>query len=91
MHDKELKILFWNSRSISRRKDELPKLLSTIDIFVCVETWLPTNSNKDIEFRIPGYKILRRDREQSNGGGILIAVKNCIDAVELISNLQRTT
>ena len=81
MDHKELNILFWNVRSISRRRDELPYILSTVDIFICVETWLssvPIN-----KFTIPGFQIFRKDRTHTTGGGILIAIRKSWDAREL--------
>ena len=39
-HNKDLKILFWNCRSINKRKKELHKILEDLDMFVCVESWL---------------------------------------------------
>ena len=34
---KNCKIFFWNARSIRNRKTELPTLLNSIDIFICVD------------------------------------------------------
>ena len=48
---KNCKILFWNARSIRNRKTELPTLLNSIDIFICVESWLTDNDiDKDYIF-----------------------------------------
>ena len=43
MENMDLKILFWNARSIAQRKEDLVHLLTGIDVFVCVETWLSAN------------------------------------------------
>lgn len=39
-NSKSLRILYWNARSIAKRKSELSDLLSNIDIFLCVESWI---------------------------------------------------
>ena len=67
----QLKILYWNARSINRHKEELIPILKDIDIFVCVETWLK-EENK-IEFS--GFNCYRKDRRHSRGGGILILLR----------------
>lgn len=83
MEEKELKILYWNARSLNQRKYELPHLLSTVDIFICVETWLTNSENENGGLKIPGFQILRKDRNHAQGGGILITVRNSLDAIEL--------
>ena len=40
-----LKILFWNSRSISQRSKDIESIIKNCDIFVCVESWLTKNDN----------------------------------------------
>lgn len=82
-YNKDLNILFWNARSISKRKEELPKILSTIDIFVCVETWL---TNDHDSFQIPGFTTIRKDRSQGKGGGIMFLTRKSLDIVELKLN-----
>lgn len=70
----DVKILFWNSRSISNKSQELEHLLNDVDILVAVETWLKAGSI----FKIPGFRIYREDRP-STGGGILFAVRSGIN------------
>lgn len=79
MYNKDIRILFWNARSVTKREEELSKLLHNVDIFVCVGKWL---SEKD-ELQVPGFKILRKDRTYANGGGVLFLVKNHLDATEI--------
>ena len=47
------------------------------DVIALMETWLDNSiSNHDL---LPcGYRILRRDRENKRGGGVLLAVKDSI-------------
>ena len=82
-YKKQINILFWNARSISKRAEELPYLLkkldSEIDVFIRVETCL-TN---DYQFKLSGFKILRKDRLYAEGGDVLIAVRNGLEAIEL--------
>lgn len=70
-----LKIIFWNARSILKRKEELKKILRNIDIFICVESWLDENIHN---FDYSGFKTFRVDRTYSKGGGILMFIKNNI-------------
>ena len=83
MHNKDLNILFWNARSLMKRKEDLPKILASIDIFVCVETWLQPTSDNIRGLQVPDFKVLRKDRTQTTGGGILIFSKNYLDVSEL--------
>lgn len=79
---KSLRVLFWNARSINKRKHELPVLLLNIDIFICVESWLQdrdNNSCQKIDSTLaPGFVQLQKNREDSRGGGILIMVRKSI-------------
>lgn len=76
---KSLKILYWNVRSFLQRSHEIQKVLQDVDILICVETWL--NSNSTVQF--PGFKSLRKDRKHSKGGGILFLIRNGLDFHEL--------
>ena len=75
----DLKILYWNARSIKPRKEELPKMLEKIDLFVCVESWLDSDENCNVS----GFQTFRKDRTDSRGGGILILVRNNLAFHEL--------
>ena len=79
---KDLKILYWNPRSILTKKEELTKLLIDIDIFVCVESWLSEQA-----FHCSGFKTFRKDRSYAIGGGILILIRNNLAFVE-ITNIK---
>lgn len=72
-----LKIMHWNAQSITNisKQIELQLFLhsNTIDILLLNETFL----KPDLNFKIPGYRIYRHDRE-SNGGGVAIVIKNSI-------------
>lgn len=72
--DTLLKILFWNPRSIKPRKNELGHILQEIDILVCVESWLKPKDN----FKIAGFNTYRKDREDTQGGGILFLIRKDI-------------
>ena len=81
MATKKSNILFWNARSISQRKEELPILLRNVDILVCVESWMNDQENK--QFKMPGFQTIRQDRTNNNGGGILFLIRNNIHAQEV--------
>ena len=82
----DLKIMFWDARSILPKREELSQILVNLDIFVCVETWL---SNKNNHFGFPGFKIFRKDRD-ARGGGILFLLRNNLAFKEL-SHLNCST
>ncbi|XP_058810375.1 uncharacterized protein LOC131675414 [Phymastichus coffea] len=69
----DLKIVFWNCRSIRARIEEIPKILKHINILVCVESQL---NNIDASLHFPGFKTLRKDRLHKQGGGIIVFIKN---------------
>lgn len=80
---KNLKILFWNTRSLIQRKTELLTQLRKFDICVCVETWL---SDED-KIHFPEFVTFRKDRQHSRGGGIIILVRKNLAYAE-IRNIQ---
>lgn len=84
---KSLRILYWNARSINKRKKEIPALLQNIDIFLCVESWLQDpadddTNNQDFTFA-PGFVQLQKNRHHSRGGGILIMIRKSIAFQEI--------
>ena len=82
--NENLKFLFWNSRSIVNKKEELQKIAENLDIFVCVESWLTDKTPAAKNFHISGFKTFRKDRETSSqGGGILALIRNNLAFVEL--------
>jgi len=64
----KLRLMFWNPRSISKKKEELKKILTDLDIFICVESWLTREAK---EFNFTGFKTFRKDRQHSRGGVFL--------------------
>lgn len=85
-YTKNLKILFWNARSILQRKHELQKIIQDIDIFICVESWLqplPPNTTIEKELKISGFKTFHKDRHDNIGGGILFLVKEHLKALPI--------
>ena len=62
-----------NVRSIIPKIDELRLLLSEMQcaIFVVTESWLDQSLDTSI-IEIPGYSILRQDRQHKGGGGIIV-------------------
>ena len=81
-----LRVLNINFQSIKMKQCRLSNILESVnpDIVIGTETWLDSNI-KDPEIFPSGYKLHRKDRT-SNGGGVLIAVKeeyNSEEAPEL--------
>ena len=69
-----LKILYYNARSILPKFDELRLSADTLKPhFICiVETWLSKEIGNN-ELFIPGFQLFRLDRDR-HGGGVLIYV-----------------
>ena len=84
-YKKQLKILFWNTRSLKQRLPEIQSSSHLFDIIICVETWLKEN---DI-VRLPGFTTYRKDRTHSTGGGIILFIKNNL-AFKEIKNIKTT-
>ena len=80
-----LRVIFLNARSIRNKFLELRALIATEnpDLVAVTESWLRT-SIRDFEgeFAIPGYQMFHRDREDRNGGGVLLYVKDGFNAVK---------
>ena len=83
-----LKILYWNTRSIIQRKQELQILIQKYDMCVCVETWLKPSE----DFNFTGYVTFRKDRVHSRGGGIIIIIRKNLAYLELkhIRNIDKS-
>lgn len=71
-----LKIVFWNCRSIRNKIIEFNDFLSVYNVDICclTETWL----NESQTFYHPNYECIRKDRIGQNGGGVAILVKKTI-------------
>lgn len=71
-------ILQWNARSRIANGQEFKKLMWDLEIkpdFVCIqETWL----KPCLDFVIPGYTCLRKDRSDRSGSGCATFVKSGI-------------
>lgn len=87
---RSLKILIVNCRSIVDKKLEYENMVTSTnpDIIIGTESWLkPKHFDNEIFHPDLGYTPYRRDRKKQAGGGVFIAVKNCIIAQEA-TNLQ---
>lgn len=71
-------IMQWNARSLVANGQEFKHLIDCLgekpDIICIEETWL----NPRLDFRIPGYKCERKDRENISGGGCATFIRNGI-------------
>ena len=73
-----------NVRSIANKKNELNIMVEDIDphIIGITESWV----NRDIteaELGVTGYVMFRRDRIGRRGGGVILYVKESIQAYEI--------
>ena len=78
---RELKIMHINIQSINNKLAELKHYLATNQIDICSvnETWL--NSNKKLH--VPNYEVVRRDRSNQQGGGVLLLIHKEIQFQQL--------
>lgn len=83
-----LRILNVNFQSIKGKQDQVRNLIDSTnpDIFFGTETWIDSNI-KDGQIFPSGYNIFRKDKKNSGGGGVLIAVKD-IFIVTSVPELQ---
>lgn len=71
------RIMNWNICSGNKRKDPLIEFLRSQGVDVCIIT--ETHLNKDIEFTIDGYHVVRKDRiTGEKRGGVMILIRNGI-------------
>ena len=86
-HEKMIKFIYTNIRSIKTKFDEFKTLVNTEnpDIIGLTETWLNCNKNEfESEFNLEGYTMLNKDRKNKKGGGVLFYIKDylkptCLD------------
>ncbi len=85
---KGIKILHLNARSLVNKINEMRIICnkSMPDLLCISESWL-NSGHEDIEFRITGYDLYRKDRMFANGGGVCLFVKKSNSfAVNVIEN-----
>ena len=78
LNQKGLHFLHANVRSLIPKIPEIRLLLSRTKtaVFAATETWLDSSIN-DGEIHIPGYNVVRRDRNR-NGGGVALFIRDDI-------------
>ena len=78
-----LSVLYFNARSLVPKFDELCLIVEAHnpDIISIVESWLCADIPDD-EISIPGYQVLRKDRNR-HGGGVLMYIRNLFTATVL--------
>ena len=77
-HSTELRILYWNPRSVCNKIEEIQQMIQAIDILVCVESWL----KDDINFHFSGFNTFRKDRVHTSGGGIVFLIRKNLNYIE---------
>ena len=75
----QLKLFYFNARSIVPKLDELLTLVQCEhpDVICIVESWLNSDI-LDSEISIPGYQVFRKDRNR-HGGGVLVYTRVELD------------
>ena len=73
-----------NARSIVNKKNELNFIVEDIDphIIGITESWAKTDVT-DAELGLTGYEMFRRDRIGRRGGGVILYIKESIQAYEI--------
>ena len=77
--DKDLSVVQLNIRGLSSKIGDLNHLINHLqssgqpDILLLCETWLSSNSPP---ITVPGYSIVKRNRQTKKGGGIAILISN---------------
>lgn len=73
-----------NIRSLISKSDQIQHLLldSNLDFLCLSETWLNKNA-PSAAVNVSGFKVFRRDRERSKGGGVMVYVKNVFQCNEI--------
>ena len=82
--DKHRRILYYNARSLLPKLDELHALITikTPHIVCIVETWLSSDILHN-ELQLPGYQVLRLDRDR-HGGGVLMYIHDLLSYKVLV-------
>lgn len=78
------KIILWNAHSIHRKKSELDYLIykENPGVIALCETWLKDKDN----FKINNYDIIRKDRKNQIGGGLILGIRKDVQFKKLNLN-----
>ena len=71
---KKLRIIQWNCRGLINKKGNLERILHNYDVVLLNETWLQNKTN----FFLKNFNIIRKDRPNHIGGGLIIAIREDI-------------
>ena len=53
------------------------------EIVGITESWISTDTiDFEGEYQIPGYELIKKDRTNKKGGGVLLYVKECLDPID---------
>ena len=78
-NDKSLRIIFWNTRSIKPRREEIQSFIQNVDICICVESWLKPKDT----INYSGFLTYRKDRPDPKGGGIIFFIRKNLAYIEI--------
>ena len=83
-----LKCVYFNSRSVCNKLNELHYLLyhQKPDVVIISETWLNSLTVDGLLDPENCYKIFRRDRSTGRGGGVCILILKCYTAYEIVTS-----
>ena len=84
MSEAGYKCVCLNARSIVNKKNKLNIMIEDIDTHIIgiTKSWANTDIT-DAELRLTGYVMFRRDRIGRRGGGVILYVKESIQAYKI--------
>lgn len=82
IHWENLRIVFWNARGIKSQMTEIERIISKIDIFICVESLVKNNET----IKIIGFKTIYKNIDNNIAGrGIIAFIR---DGLNFLHNLE---
>jgi len=79
----QLKRIYTNAHSMGNKQKELEAIIQqdSYDLVAITETWW--DNSHDWHAVMDGYRLLRKDRPTSRGGGVALYVREQLECIEL--------
>ena len=78
-------MMLFNAQSIRNKMELFRAMVASeeLDIISITESWIHTSTRDyEGEFKVPGYKMFKKDREGRGGGGVLLYVRDYLNPVD---------
>ena len=79
-------IMHWNAEGVQNKKTELEHFLNQKAVSICCIQETHLRDSKP--FTVRGYQCFRDDRTDRSKGGVLILVRNSINACETVRHME---